>query len=205
VIAFLGLLAVILLAVADYAVGRDLGLSLFYAVPVFLVARRAGLLAGVGLALLAALAAPALRADDDDPQERTRAEVERFRERLLEANRREVEVGGLKVTVTPVPDYFGYLAAGDYLARSLHRRSADAVRERFARLAEERDEAVGVPGLLLRFVHEGARDDDFYALSGQLDDPTKQALASLQGDLGHTQDGAYTDALGHHLLRTFGA
>jgi diguanylate cyclase (GGDEF)-like protein len=56
VIAFLGLLAVILLAVADYAVGRDLGLSLFYAVPLFLVARRAGLLAGAGLALAATLA-----------------------------------------------------------------------------------------------------------------------------------------------------
>ena len=55
-IAFLGLLAVTLLAVADCAVGRDLGLSLFYAVPVFLVARRSGLLAGVGLALAAALA-----------------------------------------------------------------------------------------------------------------------------------------------------
>lgn len=55
-VAVLGLLAVALLAVADYAVGRELGLSLFYAVPVFLVARRAGLIAGVGLAIAAALA-----------------------------------------------------------------------------------------------------------------------------------------------------
>lgn len=51
----LGLLAVAALALADYAVGHELGLSLFYAVPVFLVARRAGLLPGLCLAAAAAI------------------------------------------------------------------------------------------------------------------------------------------------------
>jgi diguanylate cyclase (GGDEF)-like protein len=51
----LGVLTVAALAAVDYAVGRELGLSLFYSVPVFLVARRAGLAPGVGLALIAAL------------------------------------------------------------------------------------------------------------------------------------------------------
>lgn len=52
----LGLLAVAALATLDYAVGPELGLSLFYAVPVFLVARRAGLLPGIGLTAAAAVA-----------------------------------------------------------------------------------------------------------------------------------------------------
>jgi len=53
--AVLGLLAVAALAAVDYSVGPELGLSLFYAVPVFLVARRAGLLPGLGLAAAAAI------------------------------------------------------------------------------------------------------------------------------------------------------
>lgn len=55
-VAALGLLAVAALAALDYSVGRELGLSLFYAVPVFLVARRAGLLPGLGLAAAAGAA-----------------------------------------------------------------------------------------------------------------------------------------------------
>jgi len=51
----LGLLAVAVLAAVDHAVGDDLGLSLFYAVPVFLVARRAGLLPGAGVAAAATI------------------------------------------------------------------------------------------------------------------------------------------------------
>lgn len=55
VIAF-GVMVVLALGVLDCALGRDLGLSLFYAIPVFLVARRAGLVPGLGLAALAAVA-----------------------------------------------------------------------------------------------------------------------------------------------------
>lgn len=55
-VAGLGLLAVSALAALDYVVGHELGLSLFYAVPVFLVARHAGLLPGLGLAATAAVA-----------------------------------------------------------------------------------------------------------------------------------------------------
>jgi diguanylate cyclase (GGDEF)-like protein len=52
----MGLMAVAALAALDHAVGRELGLSLFYAVPVFLVARRTGLIPGLCLAVAAATA-----------------------------------------------------------------------------------------------------------------------------------------------------
>jgi diguanylate cyclase (GGDEF)-like protein len=56
VVTALGLTAIAALAAVDYSVGRELGLSVFYAVPVFLVSRRAGLLPGLGIAVTAAIA-----------------------------------------------------------------------------------------------------------------------------------------------------
>jgi diguanylate cyclase (GGDEF)-like protein len=47
----LALLAVVLVAVLDWVTGRDLGLSLFYAIPVFAVSRWAGARAGLAIAL----------------------------------------------------------------------------------------------------------------------------------------------------------
>ncbi len=52
----LGLSVVMLIAAADYASGHELGLSIFYALPVLVAARRAGLGPGVLLAVSAALA-----------------------------------------------------------------------------------------------------------------------------------------------------
>lgn len=47
----LGLLAVLLVAALDWATGRDMGLSLFYAVPIFAVSQSAGAAAGLATAL----------------------------------------------------------------------------------------------------------------------------------------------------------
>jgi diguanylate cyclase (GGDEF)-like protein len=66
-LAVIGSLAVAALAALDHGVGHQLGLSLFYAVPVFLVARGAGLLPGLGLALAATICWAVANASADPP------------------------------------------------------------------------------------------------------------------------------------------
>ena len=53
--AVLAILAVLLVAALDWITGRELGLSLFYAVPIFAVSRAAGARAGLVTAVAGSL------------------------------------------------------------------------------------------------------------------------------------------------------
>jgi hypothetical protein len=128
------------------------------------------------LVLLSALPALADGDGDGDPdgkQERVRLKrlVERYQDDLL-ANERTLDLDGLQVRITVVPDYFMVLALEELLEVSaLNDRDPDELRDRLDRLAKRRGKkTMGVPAVFFRFQYRDTGRRDFFCFQGKLND-----------------------------------
>lgn len=137
------------------------------------MSRRAPL--ALSIALLAALVPLVATAQDGDAADAKVKAVQAYLDGLLSHDRAAMQVGSMSVQVSVVPDYFMVLAAREYVR--LQGREVASVLQR---LADRQKKVIGRAAVLLRFHHQRASGNDFYAFQGQLDDHLRITAMSNQ-------------------------
>lgn len=121
----------------------------------------------LSIAALSLALSPAL-AQDKEKKNPERAAVEEFLKKSLETNRKDLEVGGLKVRVTLVPNYLHVVLAREFLKYDHTQQSPKFVANQLAALHKKVGKKLDRPGIIARFEHPEAGGRNLMAFEGVL-------------------------------------